>query len=196
MKNTPYHMEVAALVIGIIALLVSLVTLPSAFQMFWGGPKLYFDFLELDGSDVKRLYCSISSVPIQNRTLQRLGVRRESAVVSAKFRICEAGSNRIVLDTAQAKLVAVGNPEDRGSIVTTVHDPLFGVTFDCAFHDNDRDHAVAIDPFKKTVATLLPGRYRVDIDVLCGHKLFSRWREMTVGTRPDHTYWLSASNRK
>jgi len=107
-------MEVAALVIGLIALLVSAVSVPSALQMFWGGPLLRFDFGELDGSDMKVFYCTIYNVPIQNRTLQKVGVRREPAVISVRFRICEAGSNRIVLDTAQAKLFDIANPESKG----------------------------------------------------------------------------------
>lgn len=192
------RMEMAGLIIGSVGLLFGLIALvmavPPAFQMFWGGPKLRLDFRELNGSEIKRLFCSISSVPIQNRMLRRIGVRRDPAVVSATFRICEAGSNRVVLDTAQANLIEIGSPQSRGSIVATIHHPDFGVTFDCAFHGKDRDHADALDPFKNTVVPLPPGRYRVDIDVLCGEKLLSRWQEMTVGTRSDHTYWLSSSN--
>jgi len=106
-----------------------------------------------------------------------------------RFRIHEAGGNEIVLDDTQTKLTKIGDPTDKGSIVATVSDPAFGVTFDCAFHAKDRGFANAIDPFTKMIVTLKPGRYRFLIGATCGHKVFSRWQEMTVGTQPDHTYW-------
>jgi hypothetical protein len=59
----------------------------------------------------------------------------------------------------------------------------------CAFHGTNSDHAIAVDPLKKISAVLSPGGYRVDINVACGDKLFSKWRDMTVGEKPFHTYW-------
>ena len=185
-------MEITALVVGVIAILMSGVALPAAFQMFWGGPLVRFGFSEYDGPEGRRLLCEISSVPVQNRFLQKCGVRREPAIISARFRIYEAGSNRVVLDTTQARLVDYGDEDNKGSIRATVVDN-FGVSFVCAMHTKDNNHANAIDLFKEIAPDLAPGRYRVDIDVICGHKTFSHSREMTVGVRPIHTYWVPIS---
>jgi hypothetical protein len=181
-------MDVAALAISIFALAVAIVALPTVFQMFWGGPQVRFDFTEIDGSDGRRLDCQISSAPIESRILRRLGVRREPAIISAQFRICEAGSNHIMLDTAQASLIDVAEWRGQGSFRATITDHL-PVSFLCAFHGDDGGRAIAADPLTRASTALPPGRYRVDIDVTCGQRLFSHRQEMTVGERPIFTYW-------
>ena len=184
-------MDIAALVISVIALAVATVALPTAFQMFWGGPQIRFRFTELDGNG-RRLHCEIFNAPIENRMLRHLGVRREPAVISARFRVCEAGSNRIVLDTAQAYLIDIAGKDGKGSVHATVTDH-FPVTFLCAFQANESNQAIALDPVTKASVALPPGRYRVDTDVTCGHRLFPEWREMTVGEKPSFSYWLPNS---
>jgi hypothetical protein len=193
-NDDPDRMEAATFVLSIIAILLSLMSAPAALQMFCGGPLIRFDFSEIDGPNAKLFYCSIYSVPIQSKILRKLGVRRERANISVSFRIHEAGGNKIILNDTQAKLVKIGDSGDRGSIVATVSDPRFGVSFDCAFHVKDKGFANAMDPFMKTVVSLEPGRYRFVINSICGEKVFSRWQEMTVGTDPTTTYWTYGSN--
>ena len=187
-ENTT-RMEIAALVVGSIAILMSGMALPAAFQMFWGGPLVRFGFSEYDAPEGRRLLCEISSVPIRNRLLQKCGVRREPAIISARFRIYEAGGNHVAVDTTQAQLVEYGDSGNKGSLRATVVDN-FGVNFVCVMHLKDNNHANAVDLFKEIAPTLARGRYRVDIEVVCGHKVFSRSREMTVGVRLAQTYWV------
>jgi hypothetical protein len=181
-------MELAALIVASIALIFSGMALPTVFQMFWGGPQLRFGFNEIDGTEGRRLYCDISTAPVENWVLKRLGVRREPAIITAQFRICEAGSNFVMQDTAQTRLFDIAGSGDEGSFRATVTDH-FGVNFLCAFHGNDSDQAITIDPLRKSSAALPPGRYRIDIDVACGDRSFSQSREMTVGKRSIFTCW-------
>ena len=182
------NMELAALIVSTVALLFSVMALPTVFQMFWGGPQLRFGFTEIDGADGRRLYCDISSTPVENWALRRLGVRRETAIITAQFRICEAGSNFVMQDTAQTRLFDIAGSSDEGSFRATVTDH-FGVNFPCAFHGHNSEQALTIDPLKKSSTALPPGRYRVDMSVACGDRSFSQSREMTVAKRSIFTCW-------
>jgi hypothetical protein len=182
---------VVALVISFVALAAGVVTLPTAFQMFWGRPTIVFEFSEIVGEHGKELVCGLSNAPIESKILRRLGVHREMAIVTAKFRVCEAGSNHIVMDTAQARLIDIAGGNSTGSIRGTVSDQIFPLTFQCAFHPRESAQAMAVDPWGKAVTPLLPGRYRVDVDVICGDTIFSKRRDLTVGNTPLLTYWLA-----
>jgi hypothetical protein len=182
-------MDIAALIIAIIALAASAVTLPTAFQMFWGGPKLGINVADLDGPDGKRLACNIFNAPVKSRILRRLGVHREPIIISADFQICESGSNRVMLDTARASLIDIGGASGQGTPRANLVDHI-PLTFICLIHTND-GKVIAADPQKMTSVLLPPGRYRINVSVRCGDRIFSNCRrEITVGERPIDTYWL------
>jgi hypothetical protein len=155
-----------------------------------GWPEDQHRFSELEGADGKRLICTITNVPIKNVVLQRLGVRRDPAMVSADFHILEVGTNRLIVDTAQARLF---DPADdrAGSFHATVasHLPLF---FTCLVHMKD-NQVYSVGGLSGRPAIILPtGRYVVDVRVICGHAEFSRSRQVAVGTSPPYTAWLGS----
>jgi hypothetical protein len=125
-------MELAGIIIGTVALVFSVMALPSAFQMFWGRPRLGIEVSEANEPNGKRLFCQIFSVPVQSRILLRLGVRREAAVISATFEICESGTNHVMLNTAPASLVDLTSGKLEGSFRATVVDHL-PIYFSCLF---------------------------------------------------------------
>jgi hypothetical protein len=94
----------------------------------------------------------------------------------------------IMLDTVQASLIDVAERRGQGSFRATVTDHL-PVSFLCAFRGDDGGRAIAADPLTRASTALPPGRYLVDIDVICGQRLFSHRQEMTVGERSIFTYW-------
>jgi hypothetical protein len=183
-------MDIAALIIAILALAVSAVTLPTALQMFWGGPKLAINGVEIVGPEGRRLLCNIFNTPVTSKILRRLGVRRESLVVSADFQICESGSNRVVLDTARASLIDIGGPNASGTPRASLVDHI-PVSFVCVIHTND-GKAIAADPQQKTGVILSPGRYRVNVNVICGDTRFPISREITIGERSIGTHWRAS----
>src|ERR1700730_13998545 len=136
-------MEIAALVIAVVGLVVGVIALamalPTALQMFCGAPRILFNFSEINAGDGRKmLYCDLSNAPVENRVLRRLGVRRDPTVITARFRICEAGSNSIMMDTAQARLIDTIGDNDKGSIRATITDH-FGGSFLCGVHRSDDD---------------------------------------------------------
>src|SRR5215210_4585270 len=67
--------------LSIIALVVGFVTLPSVFQMFWGGPDIKLEFKHDDEFErgIRWLRCEIYNRPIENKVLRVLRVRRAIA---------------------------------------------------------------------------------------------------------------------
>jgi hypothetical protein len=181
-------MELAALTIGTVALIISVMALPTALQMFWGRPRVRIEFSSWENP--KRLVCELHYVPIANPILWRLGVRREAAPVAAYFTIFEDGTNRVILDTARARLFdPTENNTEGGFRANLVNDaPL---SFVCLAHLSDRG-AVAMGSLRgETPVTLGVGRYLVGVRVICGDTNFSKGRLMTVGTAPAFTDWLA-----
>jgi len=181
-------MGIAALVISIIALILSVMALPTVFQMFWGRPKLAADFWGLEGSAGKRFTCNITNAPVRGRILRRLGVRREPAVIFADFQVCEAGTNRILLDMTRVPLIDLAGDANEGSLRATLGDHM-PVAFVCIVHPTEGD-AYAVNVHRNMKTVLPPGRYRVNVDVICGDRVFKASREITVGTRLSQTYWI------
>jgi hypothetical protein len=180
-------MEFAALILGIIALIFSVMALPTVFQMFWGRPCVRIEFSSFESP--KKLFCELHSVPITNRFLWRLGVRRESAIVSADFTIFEDGTNRVILDTARARLFDPADSDARGSLRAALGDePLF---FVCLTHVDNNRPAVAMGSLPGQGPVSIPtGRYLVGVRVNCGGTYFSQHRLVTIGTAPVYTGWL------
>jgi hypothetical protein len=180
-------MELAALIIGVVALIISMMALPTVLQMFWGRPRVRIDFSSWDNP--KRLVCELHYVPITNPILWRLGVRRESSVISVYFNISEAETNRTILDTARARLFDPAEDTERGAFrANLVHDaPLY---FVCLAHV-DGHEAMAMGSLPGQGAVTVPyGRYLVGVRVTCGDTDFSKGRLMTIGTAPISTGWL------
>ena len=96
-----------ALFAGIIALGLALMALPTVFQMIWGRPRMAIDYniRELEGGRV--LQCTIQNIPIRNKILRTLGVRRMPAEdIMAGFQIKECNTQQIVFPLVVTKIIA------------------------------------------------------------------------------------------
>ena len=83
-----------ATTIAVIALVVALMSVPSVFQQFWGGPKVVFEFQI--GRGRKSASVLASNVPVTNPLLRFLRVRRESArEIHVSIDISERGTQRV-----------------------------------------------------------------------------------------------------
>jgi hypothetical protein len=89
--------SLVALICSIIALAIGVMTLPTAFQMFFGRPKIAFDFCDRHRGDVHLLHCDISNEGIKSRFLRFIGVTRSRTDISAFFAIFEYGTDKVIL---------------------------------------------------------------------------------------------------
>jgi hypothetical protein len=90
-------MEVAGLVVGVIALVLGIMAIPTILQMLLGRPKLTFEADEFTGSEAKILIVAIKNQPIKNWFLRLIRVEREIGDVTAFFDIVEQGTKRIIV---------------------------------------------------------------------------------------------------
>jgi hypothetical protein len=75
--------------LSVVASVIGLVTLPTAFQMFWGRPKIELTFHETRTDGYALMRCYISNEPINSRVIRKLGVSRTVTNVTADFEIFE-----------------------------------------------------------------------------------------------------------
>jgi hypothetical protein len=90
--------------ISLIALAISLMALPTVFQMFCGGPNLQIELDDYEVENNKTLRCLIVNKPIRNRFLSGIGVIRQPTEILGKMTISEAGSGRIIADSIRTYL--------------------------------------------------------------------------------------------
>jgi hypothetical protein len=87
-------MALAALIVGIIALLIAI---PVIGQMVWGKPELTISFgsSEVDGGKI--MCCELFNYPIKSRFRTRIGIRRMPIEdLMADFSIAEYGSGKVI----------------------------------------------------------------------------------------------------
>jgi hypothetical protein len=90
-------METASFVIGVIALVVGIMAIPTILQMFYGRPKLAFEADDFTGPEGRILLIKITNQPVKNRFLRFVGVEREAGDLMGFFDIQELGTGRILI---------------------------------------------------------------------------------------------------
>jgi hypothetical protein len=181
-------MELAALIIAILALGLGAMALPTVFQMFWGRPDIRAEFVETIDEHGKRLTCYLVNRPV-GVFLSKLGVRRDAGSVFADFVVREVGNDRVAVDTTRALIRDVSAWEaGEGALRAAVHSP-FPVGFPILFHRFGHE-AVVIDLLHNTRVTIAPGRYCVAVAVSEGNTLREFRHEFSVGVTTEQTYWL------
>jgi hypothetical protein len=99
-NNFPAQWSWVALIIGVLAFLVAILPF---IRMMWGGPKILLHFRIEDMENNCYYSCEIHNIPIRNRLLKALGVRRETAQdVTAAFEIEERGTGKTICPITQA----------------------------------------------------------------------------------------------
>jgi hypothetical protein len=189
-SGAPAWVSWAALLLGVAALGIGVVTLPTAFQMFWGHPKLRISFADARLSKINILRCYIANVGIENRWLRRLGVVRSPTNVSADFEIYEFGTNRQIVSTRRATLHAPSQSGDQVEAAFSVT-PIF---FNLIFHGENGQATVkaSIDGDDVVIS---PGKYYAKITVITSHQdIMTRTYEFVVGSIRERTFWTSLND--
>jgi hypothetical protein len=100
-------METASFVIGVIALVVGIMAIPTILQMFFGRPRLTFEADDFTGPEGRILIIAIKNQPVKNSFLRLIGVEREAGDIIASFGIQELGTGRIIAGSVTGLLNCV-----------------------------------------------------------------------------------------
>ena len=175
--------------LGVIAIALGIIVLPTALQMFCGRPKIEFEFSVVGDKKNSALQCKILNRPIESKFLTWLGVRRENAHIFAAYRVENTDTGEIVVDLMQPIIVSKGRRGKEFELTSS----FLGVSIAIAWISEQGVYALEEEIDKKAIP-LKSGIYSVPLMVFCGEKSFPVRRNFVVTSNPIDTYWASISS--
>ncbi|MDO8532542.1 MAG: hypothetical protein Q7T26_10355 [Dehalococcoidia bacterium] len=168
----------------------------TVFQALWGRPVLQTEFEVSDGKETRLLLVFLKNIPVKNKVIKKLGVRRETIQsLTAQFRIAEAGSGKVVVPIHQARISSDDNSSDEGSFRIALP-PTFsvGASIVVAAWEPKSQKSVIPPDRLRGMTPLEPGLYRAEIILLVdGDPMPRIFRQFVVGETRYDLIW--ASNR-
>jgi hypothetical protein len=172
--------------LGLLALGVAVVTLPTVFQMIWGRPYLTFETRVLADGDSTLLVCSVFNRAIENRLLVRCGIRRETALVTCSMKTSDVA-------TGQFLHPSIVTPKSWDSDEKLVHQELpagflpINIVMVRAWSD---DGATTWDDDGNPIA-IHPGTYEIQAAFWVGERVFKFQRLFVItANNARHSYWV------
>jgi hypothetical protein len=181
-------MDVASLVIGVIALLVGLAAIPTIFQMFFGRPHLTFEADDFTGPEARILVLKIKNEPVKHPVLRLMGVERDAGDLTAFFDVQEQGTGHF-LARSMSGLLHGAPHRDEGLLIRILPGFSVGMTIICtrlgtAQIVNGRE--------KENAGPIIPaGHYLAHIAVVRGQRTYKISQEFVVGAEDHKTFWAS-----
>jgi hypothetical protein len=176
--------SLVALICSIVALAIGVMTLPTAFQMFFGRPKIAFDFCDLHKAGAHLLHCDISNEGIKSRFLRFIGVTRSRTEISAFFAIFEYKTDKVVLPQIPAQITTDREAGWQVSLPFSVAPARIALIV-----DNGAGAAI-VPQSDSEMVSLEMGKYRIEIDVITDtQKSFKGTKYAIIGQRGDRAYW-------
>jgi len=174
-------MVIAALVIGILALLVGLLTVS---RMMWSSPKLKFTFTIEDMEKLRYYDCEIHNVPITNKFLRKMGVRREPAQdVTAAFEILERETMKVICPLTIAFIkTQTGVGAQRIVLPASFFPPMFAIIY---VDKNTNEVSV----MRENKFLLPVGAYIAQVTVAEGQHTHIGWCNFIVDDKHPFVYW-------
>ena len=173
--------------LGIAALVVAAMALPTVFQMFWGRPNITFLFTRQESERDTLLLVHLCNYPIGNRFLSGIGVRREDAHFHVRLTVKDSVGNQ-VLDYMEPP-PSSGNPFEQnlfhlhaGPSPKTLE--ILGANGQCA--------RIYYEERAEGYKELSAGSYSLRLDVWVGEKIFFEERIFVVTEDSIKSYWADA----
>lgn len=177
-----------SLILSLIALGISIMTLPTVFQMFWGRPSLEVTLNEHQDMDIKALRCLIGNKPIGNRFLSLIGVIRQPTEILGQLTVSEAGSGKIIAgsirmylttEKEKGKQVALASFRPAILLVAVYKDSGVSLLMDVD-EQLDSPHNIKLER----------GRYKVTCAITYSHnRVLKCTGEFLVGETISDFYW-------
>jgi hypothetical protein len=170
----------------VIALVVGALTLPSAFQMWWGRPKLTIGFTAAFLNDQFVLHGHIRNEPISCKILRAIGVRRDETTISAQYGVADAATNQHFPDRRVKLNVEQGQVSYRVVLASGL--PAVAVFVS---HTPGQANAVLLaqDVTHENIP-LPPGRYNLTLRVYDQAGKIARTESFVVGEEANQLRWL------
>ncbi|MQA00346.1 MAG: hypothetical protein GEU80_13630 [Dehalococcoidia bacterium] len=193
MSSPPEWLQWTDIALSFVGFGIAIVAVPTILQMFFGAPDVRFRFREsvIDGDALKLLIVHVVNAPIRNKTLRRLGVRRESLdEIVVHYRVFNR-AGELVREAIPRLKAKPGEVSQRTSVPAS----MFGVDFWLVAMN--REGKTFINDGREEddddLAEQLPaGIYRVEVDALSSvgsHDVSGRFM---VGTDQEHLHWDDA----
>ena len=162
----PDWLQWTDVVLSIIAFGLAVMTLPTAFQMWWGRPSLSIEYERERLDPGVGLNCRIENVPLKRKLPSMLGVVRETAyAVKVSAIIRESGSGKTLSQIIPNINVEGAPPSSRADLHPGV--PAFAML---VFQGQDGVAFVGPPKDDGTETALSPGEYDCEVTVTCGAK--------------------------
>jgi hypothetical protein len=183
-QPTTDWVSLVALICSIIVLAIGVMTLPTAFQMFFGRPKIAFDFCDRHKGGAHLLHCDVSNEGIKSRFLRFIGVTRSRTEISAFFAIFEYRTDKVILPQIPARITTDREDGWQVSLPFSVAPARINL-----IADNGTGAAI-VHQSDSEIVPLEMGKYRIEIDVITEtQKSFKGTKYAIIGQRGDRAYW-------
>ncbi len=183
--------------VGIVLAGVSLaMASPSILQRFCGRPLVKVEFGRAVAGNERLLLVYLQNLPIRNRVLRKLGVRRDTVQsLTAHFRISEFGSNKVIDPIRNARIYSYDDPTDMGKWQVVLA-PTFstGASFGVVSWDTQKNKAFIPPDRTKQSSELLSGYYRADIIIVVDGEPKHISQQFAVDQKADDLIWAGLTN--
>lgn len=186
----PDEWEWAAFVVGAVGIAMST---PSIFAMIWGQPKVSVRIEKYIDGDEHILTIYIENLPVKNRVLKWLGVRRETVQsLVADLRIREVGSGVVLIPILHCRIFSDDDPTDMGRVRTALP-PTFSVAASIVIAKWDKGQGKAMIPGDRLRAPILlgVGAYSAVIILYVDGDPMTITRSFMVGQNAADLQWAS-----
>jgi hypothetical protein len=175
-----------ALILSVVALGIGIVTLPTAFQMFWGRPSIFLSLNDHHVNGVKALRCMVGNKPVTNQFLKLVGVIRQPDVL-AHYGVYESGSGKVIIGLVRPHLKT---DKEYGKQVTLAS--FVPAIFSVVIHDDHGTRLVLEENLDSEPRVVLErGRYRIECEITHSHyHAFKFHAEFSVGDTDADLYWV------
>ena len=171
--------------LSIVALVISVVSLPATFQMLWGGPRLGAEVIDVYAGGVKALQVHVHNESVMNRFLRAMRVHREQTDIFGRFSVAEAGSGKIILGSTR---IEFETEKENGRQVTLAS--FLPAIFVPAVYREDQVIIILDDDLNSARNIKLDqGRYRITCSIYYLHCSFKFTAEFLVGATISEFYW-------
>lgn len=194
-RPVPPVWQWSGLAISVIAFVLAIMTLPTAFQMWWGRPEIKIRFVKADRSNMVALQCYIENEPIRSKLLRMLGVHRDSADIAADLTVRETPNGRQIVHKRPLLNIEQGEPTLRVTLAARLP-AIFAVAYQ--MRDNQQaaifsDGGDRIDTGNEIL--LVPGVYEAEVHVLLQDANVVSKKTFQIGRNSEGTYWLDNVTR-
>jgi hypothetical protein len=176
---------IVAFIISLLALVVAVMALPTVLQMFWGQPKIVTKFGETPVDDALVLILEIRNLPITNKLLKFLRVRRLPADdVTAFVDIKNAkGTNKVIL----SELVKIKTLSGvYGYRISLPSSPLSASIGLITVTGDGKVHTFS----EKNATVLPPDEYSVSVLAVADNKAIRIDRHFVVDDKKPYAHWV------